>query len=177
MEINTSAARPYAKAAFDEAREQGAVDKWSALLAFLGQVVADPLMQRITRDPRISSERLAALVLDICGERAFAEAENFIRLVVNSERLLLAPEMARLFEEYRASTEGVAEIEVVSAYELDAEEERSITDAMQQRLGMRVDVSKRVDKALIGGVVIRVGDHVIDASLRGQLEKLAGQLR
>lgn len=177
MEINTSAARPYAKAAFEEAREQGAVEQWSALLGFLGQVVSDPLMQRIIKDPRIGSERLAGLVLDICGERAFAEGGNFIRLLVNAERLLLAAEIARLFEEFRAATEGVAEIEVVSAYELDAEEERSITDAMQQRLGKRIDLSKRVDKALIGGVLIRVGDHVIDASLRGQLEKLAGRLR
>jgi len=177
MEVNTSAARPYAKAAFEEAREKSTVEQWSALLGFVSQVLSDPLMQRITKDPRISSERLTSLLLDICGERIFTEADNFIRLLVDAERLLLAPEIARLFEEYRAATEGVAEIEVVSAYELDAEEERSITAAMQQRLGKRVDVSKRVDKALIGGVVIRVGDHVIDASLRGQLEKLAGQFR
>ncbi len=84
--------------------------------------------------------------------------------------------MRRIFEEERAEFEGRSKVEVTSAFELNEEQKKKITSAMSKRLGTEVDLSVTVDDALIGGVVIRAGDLVIDASLRGRMGRLANTL-
>src|SRR5690606_31570689 len=92
-------ARPYARAAYEQASEEGKLREWSAMLGFIAAVVKDPLMQRVIPDPKLGEERLYGLVADICGDRLSETGRNFLRLLVDAGRLDVAPEIFRQFEE------------------------------------------------------------------------------
>lgn len=173
MEERSTLARPYAVAVFEQAKQEDAVAKWAELLGFLEGVVNEPTMAGVIADPRIEISRLSTLMLDICEGRLWGSGENFVRVLTQSRRLSLVPEIHKLFERRRREFEGQSEVEVVSAFELDEKFAQVITGAMAERLGRVIDISVTVDNSLIGGVVIRAGDLVIDASLRGRLNQLA----
>ncbi len=175
-EEKTTLARPYAEAAFEQAREEGELDAWSEVLQFLRAVVTDRTMAGIIADPRVEKSKLEKLLLGIGEPRLSKTQANFVRLLVHYRRLMLMPEIAAVFERLRAEEEGRSRVEVISAFELDAKYREAIAEAMSKRLKRKVDVSVRVDESLIGGVVIRVGDLVIDASLRGRLGQLSNAL-
>lgn len=168
-------ARPYARAAFEQAREEGKLRDWSQMLGLIAAVVQDPLMERVIGDPKLGEERLYGLVADICGERLSATGRNFLRILVDAGRLDIAPEVFTQFEEKRARAEGVSDVDVITAYELDAAQQKQVAEAMKKRLGRDVQIRSEVDQSIIGGVIIRAGDSVIDASLRGRLRQLANE--
>ncbi len=169
-------ARPYAEAAFALARERKALEAWSHMLALAAAVASDPNMARLAADPKITGERLLALFLGVCGERLDAAGQNLIRVLIENRRLALLPEIAAVYEELKNAAEARVEATVVSAFELDAGQIKRIEAALERRLQREVRVSTTVDRGLIGGVFIRAGDLVIDASVRGQLARLAANL-
>lgn len=175
MQEKATLARPYATAAFAEAREQGKLKEWSAMLAFLAAVVSDPLMRRVIGDPRLSAEQLAGLILEIAGNHLTKSGPNFVRLLIQAGRLPVLPEIFELFERKRIRAEDTARVEVITAFELDEAQRVHIGDVMSRRLGRKVDITSSIDPSLIGGVVIRSGDSVIDASLRGRLRELGNE--
>ncbi len=166
-------ARPYAQAVFQEARASGTLESWSEMLGFLGLLVADPQMRRAVQDPRIGRERLERLMFDCAEYRLSVAGANFVRVLLDAGRLELMPEIARLFEELRAEAEGVIEVEVVSAYALETNEAEALVSAVRHRIGKTIKLATRVDRGLIGGAVVRIGDLVIDGSLRGRVQQLA----
>ena len=104
------------------------------------------------------------------------DAANFIRLLSENHRLVLLPEIAALYESLRAQAENRVEAEVVSASAVSAAQLKDIAVALKKRLGRDIDLSTRIDPALIGGIVIRAGDLVIDGSVQGKLRALANHL-
>src|ERR687892_747810 len=164
MQENTTIARPYAQAAFEYAREQGQLEAWSKMLSFLSLLVADPTMRKIIQDPRIPRGRLLELIFDIGRDFLFEEGQ-----------IQLAPAIAVLYEELRAEAERVVDVDVITAYALDKAQEQVIAEAVKKRTGKQVKIATRIERGLIGGVVVRIGDLVIDASLRGRLQQLASQ--
>ena len=119
---------------------------------------------------------MTELVLDVCGGRLSATMANFVRVLGEGRRLGLGPEIARLFEVERSRRAGRSAVEIVSAYALEAAQVRMLAEAIGRRLGRELTIEASVDDSLIGGVVIRVGDSVIDASLAGRLRELAQDL-
>jgi F-type H+-transporting ATPase subunit delta len=176
MQENITRARPYAVAAFEQARDEGSLQDWSAMLRILSLVVSDPQMQSILDNPRLNSATLMDVVLDICGNYLSDSGKNFVKVLVNTRRLSLVPQIYMLFEQRRMDAEGITEVEVVSAYPLEPAQQQKIADAMSKRLGKKIEISTRTDKSLIGGAVIRAGDSVIDASMRGRLKQLGNIL-
>ena len=176
MQEKTTRARPYAVAAFEQAQDEGKLKEWSGMLRVLNMVVSDPQMQTILDNPRLNSITLMDFMLDICGNYLSDTGKNFVKVLVNTRRLSLAPQIYTLFEQRRMDAEGIAEVEVVSAYPLESDQQQKIVDAMGKRLGRNIEISIRIDKSLIGGAVIRVGDSVIDASMRGKLKQLGNIL-
>ena len=176
MQENITAARPYAQAVFETAREDNNLPVWSETLNLISMVVADPQMQQLIRNPTLKAEFLADMIIDICGNRLNDEGKNFTRTLAAARRLLLAPQIQSLYELQRAEAEGVIEITVQSAYALSDAEIKGISTSMQGRLGKKVSVTTQVDEKLIGGVVIRAGDSVIDASVMGRLKQLGARL-
>ena len=172
MQENTTIARPYAEAAFAQASEEGDLGRWSEMLRLLSTIVSDPRMRGVIGNPVMDEERLYQLFVDVSGERLTPTGRNFLRILVRAKRIALAPDIYRMFEHSRAQAEGVARVEVIAAYDLDDQQRQRITEAMKRRLGKKVEISSTTDQSLIGGAIIRSGDSVIDASIRGLLEKL-----
>lgn len=176
MKDQEKLARPYATAVFRLAWQGGDLDTWSDLLRLLSAVVSDPRMREVIGDPRVPRETLLSLVLSILGEDVSEPGRNLVRMLVENQRLALAPAIAEQFEAERARAQRRETVEVRSAYPLGAEAKGIIAQAMRERLGHEVDLEVRVDPSIIGGVVIRAGDRVVDASVRGRLAQLAGVL-
>jgi F-type H+-transporting ATPase subunit delta len=169
-------ARPYANAVFRMAHEAGALSEWSERLALLAAIVADPSLQTLIADPRLPRATLADLVVDVGGS-AFDEAScNLVRVLTDNQKLALAPVIWQMFEEERARARRRETVKVRSAYPLEPSMQAAIARAMRTRLGCEVDLETEVDPALIGGVVIRAGDRVLDASVKGRLGQLARAL-
>ena len=176
MQDTGELARPYAIAAFKQAQREGQVQAWSDMLGLLEIVMRDPMLGGLIVNPKVDNDDLAALILDVCAERLSNTGKNFVKVLAAYGRLGLVPDVARLFNEERARIEGRSEVRVTSAFELTSAQEQTIADAMASKLGATVDLSVHVDSSLIGGVIIRAGDLVIDASLRGRLGQLAQSL-
>lgn len=168
----TTAARPYAQAVYDLASEQNALTAWSSTLALLSQIACDANMRVLIKDPRISKQQIATLIHEVAGSGLDEQGRNLVSLLAERERLGLVPEIARLYEQHRADAEGSIDVEVITAYALESAQEAGIAAAVKQRVGKEVNVSTRIDASLIGGAVIRMGDSVIDLSLRGRLDAL-----
>ena len=176
MDDSTTLARPYAQAAYRQAQREGRVDRWAEGLGLLAVVTGDAELAKLLADPRVPAGRVTDLVLDVCGDALSATMANFVRVLGEGRRLGLGPEVARLFEEERRRRAGRSAVEIVSAYALDAAQVRMLAEAIGRRLGRELTLATSVDESLIGGVVIRVGDSVIDASLAGRLRELAHDL-
>jgi len=176
MEERTTLARPYALAVFKLAEEKDQLRLWSEMLEFLSAVAADATMKGIIADPRVKREQVAELFIDIGGGRLSDMGQNLVRVLAENKHLGLLPEMLVLYEEERARAERRQRIEIISAYALNPKFKNLIGQAMEKRLGLAVDLDTRIDRDLIGGVIIRAGDLVIDASLRGRLLGLGAAL-
>lgn len=172
----TTLARPYAEAVFRLGQERKNLAAWSETLALATAVAADPQMQRLIDNPRVARDRFVEFFLDVCGKKIDKDGANFIRLLAENHRLRLLPEISALFEARRAEAESRVDAEVVSATVVSAAQLKTIATALKKRLGRDVTLTSRLDPSLIGGVVIRAGDLVIDGSVRGKLAALATHL-
>jgi F-type H+-transporting ATPase subunit delta len=176
MQEKLTIARPYAHAAYSYAAESNDVPEWSAMLNALAEAVVHPDLQPLISDPRVSEEQLESLLDDVLAQLLNEKRKNFIATLVDAERLELAPEIAELFERKKAAAAGVIEVNVESAFEMTGPEQDRLASAVRARLGKDCELSTAVNSDLIGGAVIRVGDSVIDISLKGRLRALQQRL-
>ncbi len=171
-------ARPYAEAAFKFARDAQALPAWSAALGRLASVLATDAARDLVGHPGVAADRIASVLAETAGGLD-AQQLNFVRLLAANERLSALGEIASLFEGLRNEHEGVLEASISSAFPIDGPQVESIVTALAQRYGQGVKSIKArvtVDPDLIGGVSIRIGDEVIDASVRGKLAQMANAL-
>lgn len=169
-------ARPYAKAAFERAKAQQALAEWAEVLNAAGQVAADEATRQLLTDPGLAEQKKADVILDCTVKSVSEEQRNFLTILADNRRLALLPEIATLFNSFRADLERTIDINVSSAFELTAEQQQKLAEALSRKLDRNVQIEAAVDKSLIGGLVVRTGDLVIDASVRGKLTKLAESL-
>jgi len=173
MADKSTIARPYAKAAFEEARDRKRLGPWSDVLRTAAAVIGDPRVAALLGNPRVTPGELATLVIEVAGAQLDEEGRNFVRTLADYRRLALLPEISALFDELKAEAEGVVDVTVTSAAPLDDSQRGNLTAALEKRLGRSVRLQCATDPALIGGAVLRAGDLVIDGSLRGRLERIA----
>lgn len=166
-------ARPYARAAFSIARDEGRFADWSGALRFAARVAADPQVAGLLGNPRLADADAVALLSPDGAPPLFGD---FLALLADNRRLVLLPEIAGLYEDLRAEAERVVKARVTSATALPAGELDTIKAALKKRFGREVEVESAVDASLIGGAVIDAGDVVIDGSLKGKLERLQAAL-
>lgn len=176
MAESLTIARPYAEAAFKLARELDQLPAWSDALSRLATVAGTDVARELVSNPGVSDDRLAILLADVAGELS-AEQRNFVQVLATNERFPVMGEIASQFEILRHAHEGVLDAHVGSAYPLTDEQLGEIVATLEARFGRKVQATVKVEPALIGGVSIRIGDEVMDASVRGKLAKLAGALK
>ncbi len=165
-------ARPYAAAAFKRAKETQATDKWSHSLAFMAAAISDEKILALVGNPKVSKDRLYDFLLDLCQGQLDLESTNFLRLLVQNNRLVLLPHIARLFEAHKSEDEGCINVEVFTAFAFSEDAEKTFAEKLEKTLSKKVRMNVTVDKTLIGGVLVRAGDRVIDRSVRGQLQHM-----
>lgn len=173
MAERATIARPYAKAAFEYARDAKRLPQWSKGLRTAAQIVADARIESLVKNPEISLKDVVGLITGVAGEELDAGMRNFLSVLAENHRLLLLPEISAHYEAERAQIENTVDVEVISAVALDTAQQAKLERALEKRLKRRVRMHNSVDASLMGGAVVRAGDLVIDGSIKGRLEQLA----
>ena len=173
MAESTTLARPYAKAAFQTARQDSALEEWSAMLGLSAAVAGQASVSSVLSDPSLSNEQIAKALIEVCGDDLNSKGQNFIRLLAENKRLVLLPEIAALYEILKANQEKSVDVEITTAFEISSDIAEKLANSLRARLEREINLATKVDQSLLGGAVIRAGDTVIDSSVRGKLTKLA----
>lgn len=169
-------ARPYAQAAFDAALGLSDLKGWSDAISSLADSVNHADVQAIISSPRVAKAKVEGLMLGLLGNKAKPQLQNFVRVLVEKRRLRELPEISEIFEGLRAEAEKTANVVVESAFELTVKQQETISVSMKKRLGRDIKLVCSINKDLLGGVVIRTGDKVIDGSARTRLAEMATAL-
>lgn len=171
-ELNT-VARPYAKAVFQVAQADDSVAEWEGVLSVLGQVVSDERVERLLTNPRVSQEKKAEFLLAFVKDSpVLGKVSNLIHILLENHRIGLIAQMSVVFSELRAQTEKSCEAVMVTAVRASADIKKMVSAALEKRLDCTVNLKTRVNKDILGGAIIRVGDFVIDGSIATQLQRL-----
>jgi len=169
-------ARPYAKAAFDEAQGAKQLGQWADALRTGAAVVEDPRVEQLLCDPRVTPAKLADFVIGIATNGLAETGQNFVRTLAENRRLGYLPEISVLFNELKDQAEGIVDVTVTSAAPLDANQQQALSAALQRKLKRSVRLHCETNPSLIGGAVLQAGDLVIDGSLRSRLDRIAYEL-
>jgi len=170
-EISTIA-RPYAIAVFQLAKGEKKLAVWSDLLSLLSGLVKDVEFRAYLEDTKIlDSDRESALMK--CVGDIDDHGKNFIKLLIENKRLMVIPHIFNLFEELKDSEEGTMEAQIIVAEKPEAAVVKSLIASLEKKFNRKIESNLVIDKSIIGGTKIIVGDTVIDASVKGQLDSLA----
>ena len=169
-------ARPYAKAAFSYASEQGVTDHWSKVLQILSAMVQDEAFSAYLNRPELTPDQQ---VKNIVGTETVLQGHsiaNFLAMLAQNDRLSLLPEIALEFEQLKAQNQNQTDVTIETAFALTDEQRQLLIDRLSKRFNSSIDATVVVNPALIAGVVIRAGDQVIDDSAQAKLEKMRTRL-
>ena len=169
-------ARPYAEAVFKLAREKDDLAAWSSALSMLEALVKDPQVAALIGDPNVSAQQLETLILGVAGEDVDGAGRNFVQVLIANDRLGLLPEIRTLYEDLRREYEGILETRIVSAFPMEDRQLAELVAKLEAKHHRKVSAQVEVDRQLIGGVRIIIGDKVLDATVRGQLDAMATAL-
>ena len=172
MEL-TTVARPYARAAFEYALEAGVLAEWADMLSVSAAVGQNKTVQQVLGNPALTSSQRAGAFIEICGDSLTEQGKNFIHTLSENGRLALLPYIVEQFVLLKAQREQSVDVNVTAAYPVDSNSQNALADKLGKRLGRKVNLQFEQDSNLIGGLVIKAGDLVIDGSVRGKLHKLA----
>jgi F-type H+-transporting ATPase subunit delta len=173
----TTIARPYAEAAFKLADAQGKLAEWSAALANLAAVAADERVRMAVGDPQLPAAKAAGLIISVLAGKLSGDAENFVRVLAQNGRLDVLAEIRAHFEALKNEREGTLEAQIYTAFEMAPAQVTDLVARLEKSSGRKVKARVSVDKSLIGGVKVVIGDKVIDGSARAQLGALANALK
>jgi len=176
MAEKTTIARPYAKAAFQEALADKDLPLWSDRLRAAATAVRDPRVHELLGSPSVSGEELAQFVMGVTGAALDEHGQNFFRMLGENHRLGYLPEISTLFDDYKDEAESVIDVTVTSAAPIDSAQRQALSKALERKLKRTVRLHCATDSTLIGGAVLRAGDTVIDGSLLSRLKRIAFEL-
>jgi F-type H+-transporting ATPase subunit delta len=172
-------ARPYADALFAAARAEqsaGALDQWLALVDEIAAVAAHPDVAQAVRDPKLTNEQVYALLVGLLKSRLPAAVGNFVKLVIDNDRIAALPEIARQFRRLKNEAEGAADCLIESAFPLSEQQVGELLWGLARKFGLKLKPEVKVDAGLIGGVRVTVGDHVLDTTVKTRLAQMHATL-
>jgi F-type H+-transporting ATPase subunit delta len=176
MAERTTIARPYADAVFEAAREKNDLAGMSTMLALAHAIASDATMAEALASPKLEAEAKASLFLSIAGDRFSAEMRNFVRILIDGDRIGVLPEIRAFYEARKDEADGVARAMIETAMPIPAAQLADLAAALERRFGKKIEVTVAENPALVGGARITVGDTVIDGSVRGKLAMMAQAL-
>ena len=176
MELATLA-RPYAEAVFKLAKETQNFAKWSEMLNFLKIVVEEPQFAAIAANPHANKDMLLRLLLDLGSEQFNEHGQNLVKMLVENHRLMVIAPLVSQYEALRAEHEGFIQVELISTYAVKSPQKEEVESLLKKRFSKEINLNITIDRKLLGGWIIRVGDQVLDLSVRGRLQQLVNELR
>ncbi len=185
MADNNTIARPYARAVFELARDDKALDAWSEALATARSLLEGGEVVEFLSTPSLSNaerlEFLSGLVASASGTSSVlagkdTKGTNFLKLLLEYRRVAVLPEISEHFEALKADVENTIDVMITSASALSEAQVSTLVGALKTRFGRDVNLETQVDENLIGGAVIRAGGVVIDGSMRSSLQGLSNAL-
>jgi F-type H+-transporting ATPase subunit delta len=172
----TVADRVYARALFGAAQEKGRLEPVRAQLAEVVEAAAQvPELRELLRNPQLDPRARAEALQELL-EEGDEVLRNFLLLLADKGRSSQLDEIAREFERLVAEEEGVIHAELTTAVALSDQEAGKLLERVEEASGRRIEATREVDPNLIGGIVLQVGSHRLDASVRGRLERLRREL-
>ena len=176
MAENVTVARPYAEAVFGLALQGKSLDKWQNTLLAMSEACSDPYFMAFLKNSS-SPQDAADCLIKLLDGIADDEAKNFIRLLGENGRFEVVPQIYTLFKQMRDEHDKILDAELVSARKLGDAEIKGLKERLASKYGCSVNLSARIDPALIGGAVLKIGDKVYDASVKTSLQRLSSTLR
>jgi F-type H+-transporting ATPase subunit delta len=172
----TTVARPYARAAFEFAAERKTISKWSEMVSFAALVAADLTMSKIIKSDK-TPKKMADLFINVCGEQLNKEGKNLIKLLAESQHLIVLPQVCELFTILEKKYKKEVDVSVISAFKLTGKQKKELSKSLEKRLDRKVNFSYGIDKKVITGMIITAGDLVIDSTVKNQLSHLSRSLQ
>lgn len=175
MAVSTGIARRYADAYFTLAREAGEIDPWGQDLGRVAEALTNSEVASALNNPRLpiaDRSRIAMALLEGVPDHA----RNLARLLVERGRAAILPQVAEHYQRLADRASGVVRAEVITAVEVDDKLKQQIAKTLERKLGTSVETEVRQDPSILGGMVVRVGDRVIDDSVRTHLQQLQASL-
>ena len=169
-------ARPYAEAAFRLAEDSGATANWSSALARLAAVAQSADVAQLVGNPRVSQAQLTELLVSLSGDTG-ASLRNFVSTLVENKRVPVLPAVHEQFEILKNEREGTIDAEIESALPMDDNQLATLVKDLEQRFKRKIRPQVTINAALIGGACVKVGDEVIDGSVRGKLAAMSAALK
>jgi F-type H+-transporting ATPase subunit delta len=163
-------ARPYAEALFKAS--QADLDGTAAWLEPLAAIAADPQLQQLAGNPNIRAQQLVDVITGVVKQPLPAPGMNFLRTVIDNDRIAALPEIAHQFRALKNARTGSSDAVIYSAFPLDDGALGAVTPALEKRFGRKLNFSVQQDPSLIGGVRVVVGDEVLDTSVKARLEQM-----
>ena len=141
------------------------------------RVIQDEHIKSIIEDSKVLDSEREDLILNVCKGKLDENGSNFVKLLVENKRLLILPEISQFFEELKADAEGSIEAEIIMAEKPNQKTVDDLLKSLEKKFNKKIEGKVVIDKNIIGGTKIVVGDSVIDASVRAQLDNLAFTLK
>ena len=176
MALARTTARRYAEAAFEIAERDDSMESWTAALEVAEERLTGEKAMRLLSNPSLPAATRMEVLERILGDEVSGAPRNLLALMVRRGRFEQLPAVIREFGRLYRHREGIEEATVTSATELDAAELEALRARLETLTGARIELEQALDPTILGGVVVRVGDQLIDGSVRGRLERLRTDL-
>jgi F-type H+-transporting ATPase subunit delta len=176
MARRDTAPRRYAEAAFEIAQRDGTVERWRSELEAASAIVGDERALRALANPSVPIDQRSVAVAALLQGIASDPVQNLIQLLLRRGRIEGLPRVAAEFRRLDDRRQGITHATATSAAPLTPDEVQALTERLERSTGGRIALDVQVDPSLLGGLVVRVGDRMIDGSVRGRLERLRNQL-
>lgn len=173
----TTIARPYAEAVFKSALAKQTLQAWSDMLLLLAAVATDKSIKTINDSPTVSATQLADIYIASCNDGLNNEGSSLVKLMAENGRLDVLPQVSEMFEHLKSQQEGIREAKIVSAFALSGSQLKDLVANIELKFKHKIEAHVSVDPELIGGVIVEIGDEILDSSVRGKLEAMAVSLK
>lgn len=172
-------ARPYTRAIYAEAKVDNAIPEWQTVLQCFAFIASDPTIKQLIVNPKVTQKTLIEIFFNVTETVAEIELKkiktklnNFMELLSQQKRFITLPSIAEQYHRMVAEKAGVVEVNVTSATILDKEQQIKLKKALVKRFESEITVDYKLDKSLIGGVLVHANNWVIDGTVKGKLARL-----
>lgn len=176
MSEKITVARPYAKAIFLIAKKDNSYKEWGDFLLILKKIVSNLRVVSYLKNPMLGSLEKYNFILNICGDFLDKNAENFVKVISNNDRLLYLGDICDLYEIYKEQEQNILRVSVVSAVALKDDSKKKFFLYLSKKFNKNVSIQFFVEKKLIGGAIIKSKDKVIDGTVKGSILRLTKTL-